>query len=51
VYGVITNKQKLFVIYEWISQFRVGAFPNFAWEEALPNVSCHLLGIQFDTII
>jgi hypothetical protein len=28
VYGVITNKQKPFVIYEWISQFREVAFPK-----------------------
>jgi hypothetical protein len=42
MYGVITNKQKAFVIYEWIKQF---------CEVALLNVSCHLVGIQYDTII
>jgi hypothetical protein len=28
MYGVITNKQKPFVIYEWISQFHVVTIPK-----------------------
>ncbi len=45
---MIKNKQKLFAIYEWILQFDEVAF---RWEQALANVNCHLLGIQFDRII
>jgi len=50
MYGVITNKQKPFLIYEWISQFRVVAFPKLCMGRGI-NVSCHLLSIQCDTII
>jgi hypothetical protein len=41
MYGVIKSKQKPFVIYEWISQFCVVAFPKLCmqigiskWEES-----------------
>jgi hypothetical protein len=35
VYGVITNKEKPFVIYEWISQFHEVAFSKLCIEKGI----------------